>query len=138
VADLRLAAGVSADFPRVVFVHMGTVEEGDAFFERYHPRACAVADPERRLFDAFEVERGRLGQLLGPRVLARGAAALARGHGVGKPVGDVKRMPALFLVHDGAVAWRQVFRHAGDKPDLEGLRAAVRALPANARKEAAA
>ena len=138
MSDLRLAAEVSADFPRTVFVHQGTVEEGEAFFERFHPAAVAIADPERKLFDAFAIQRGGLGRILGPHVLARGVGALLRGHGVGKPVGDVKRMPGLVLLDQGAVIWAQAYRHVGDRPDADGVLEVARGLVKRRGREDAA
>ena len=130
MSDLRLAAEVSADFPRTILVHPGTTEAGESFFGSRHPEAIAIADPELRLYGAFGVSRGRLGQLLGPRTLARSVGAMLRGHGVGKPAGDVKVMPGLFLVHQGEIVWRHDYRHAGERPDLEAVLRRSRSLTA--------
>jgi hypothetical protein len=121
---VRLLRGLVEEdpaYPRVVFVHQGTLEEGEAFFAKRWPAAAAVADPERRLFEAFSLGRGSLGQLLGPRVLASGLRATLRGNLSGKPVGDVRQMPGAFVVHKGRVLWSHASRHAGDQPDYRRI-----------------
>lgn len=117
VRDHRRAAESDPSFPEVLYVHQGTATEGDEFFERFAPEVSAIADPHRHLYDAFDVRRGRLGQVLGLRSLARGVAAAMKGNGVGKPVGDARVMPGLFLVRTQDVLWAHPFRHAGDHPD---------------------
>lgn len=119
---LRSARAAEAPFPRVLLVHLGDVEAGEAFFEKRWPEAVAIADPGRELYEAFGLERARLGQVLSPRVLARGVVAAFRGGGPGKPVGDVMQMPGAFLIHDGEVVWHHAARYAGDHPDLDEIR----------------
>lgn len=119
---LRSARAADAHFPRVVLVHQGDVEAGEAFFEGRWPEAVAIADPERELYAAFGLTRARLSQVLSPRVLARGVVAAFRGGGPGKVVGDVMQMPGAFLIHEERVVWHHAARHAGDHPDLEEIR----------------
>ena len=97
------------------------VAEGERFFSRFAPDARAIADPERALYAAFGLPRGRMTQLLGPAVWAAGVRAMRKGHGAGRVVGDAFQMPGAFLVEGGAVTWRHEFRHAGDLPDFEAL-----------------
>lgn len=118
---LKRIAGEDADYPPVTFVHQGSVEQGDDFFERFWPEASAIADPERRLFEAFALKRGSFRQVLGLGSLASGIRAAFRGNGVGKPVGDVRQMPGAFLIHEGRILWSHDFRHAGDHPDYRAV-----------------
>jgi hypothetical protein len=120
VQDLRGASG-DATFPSILFFFQGSPEEGARFFERFWPEARAVSDPERFFYGAFDIGRGRLGQLLGPRVLAAGLRAAFKGNRVGRPVGDPRVMPGLLLVENDHVTWRHDFEHAGDHPDFKGL-----------------
>lgn len=102
---------------------MGTDEQARALFDRYGLADVErVSDPGQDLYRAFGLRRGRFGQLFHPKVLWRGlVAALFRGHGVGRPVGDALQMPGAFLVRDGEVL--RAFRHstAADAPDYEDL-----------------
>lgn len=114
---------VEAHGVRPVFVHMGPEDEGTArLFERYGVGDVSrVSDPDKVLYRAFGLERGRLGQLLGPSVIARGLRGLFKGHGVGKPVGDTRQLPGAFVVSNGEVV--REFRHqtAADRPDYAEL-----------------
>jgi hypothetical protein len=122
VSELRAARAAADDLPRVVLVHQGTVEQGDAFLESRWPEVSAIADPGRVLYAAFGLERGRLAQVLGPRVLLRGMSAALRGNGIGKPVGDLWQMPGAFVIHRSAIVWSHVAHHVGDQPNLDQVR----------------
>ena len=76
-----------------------------------------VSDPDRRLYRAFGLDRGRGAQMLGVAVWRRGWRAW-REHGVGWPVTDVRQMPGVFLIEDGTI--RAAFRHqtSADRVDL--------------------
>jgi len=105
------------DFPRVVLVHQGTVEKGDAFLEDRWPEVPAIADPGLGHHTAFGLGEGRLAQVIGPRALLASMRALFRGHFVGKPVGNVKVMPGAFLVSGGRILWKHDYGHSGERPD---------------------
>jgi len=105
----------------VLYVHLGSVDDGDAFFEWADPQARAVADPGARLYKAFGLGRGGVKELFGPAVWACGLRAGRKGHTVGRPVGDPFRMPGFVLVEGGRVVWRHDPRHAGDHPDFRSI-----------------
>jgi hypothetical protein len=138
VSRLRKAREAESTFPRVVLVHHGTTEHGERFFRRRWPEAVAIADTEGALYDAFDVERARWSQLFGLSVLLRSLGAAVRGNGVGKPVGDVRRMPGAFLVHQGQVAWAQEPEHVGDHPNLPSVHAMSLMLAQSAAAKRAA
>lgn len=104
---------------RLVLVHMGSPAQGEALVQSYGlGGAATVSDPDKRLYAAFNLARGSLTQLFGPRVWLRGfAAGILRRHGVGALVGDGFQMPGAFLVHRGVI--RRAFRHAdaADRPE---------------------
>jgi hypothetical protein len=100
-------------------VHLGTPAQGDAFLGKRWPEARAVSDPDQALYSAFDLGRGRIGQVFGPRVLWAGFKA--RRFGVGKPVGDPLVMSGWFLLDDGRVTWRHVHAHAGEARRFDEL-----------------
>lgn len=109
---------IQAAGTRIVLVHMGPADAAAILFRRYSltdvDHAC---DPDRRLYRAAELARGRLGQLFGLKCFLRGIAATLRGHVVGRLAGDGFQMPGVLLVHRGRVL--RAFRHASaaDRPD---------------------
>lgn len=121
VADLRAVAEGDPGFPRVLFLFIGSPTEGRAFMRRYWPGARAVADPEKRIYAAFGIERGSPLQLLGPGVWAGSRRARAKGHAQGKRTGDIWMMPGCFLVDGARILWAHEYAHAADHPDFASI-----------------
>jgi hypothetical protein len=82
-----------------------------------------VSDPERRLYAAFELARGSIGQLAGLRVIGRAFASLVGGNRVGRVVGDPRQMPGAFLLWKGRIVAHHRHAHAGERPDYAALAA---------------
>jgi peroxiredoxin len=114
---------IRAEDSRLVIVHMGSEREGLELVQRFGlGEAHVIADPARRLYRAFELHRGTIGQLFGPRVLWRGfLVAILRRYGFGVPRKDVRQMPGVFLIREGKIL--REFRHqrASDRPDYVAL-----------------
>ena len=118
VAELREFAE-SHESIRVLTVFQASVDAGEKFFEKRWPGVQAIADPDRLLYAEFGLRRGSLRQFASPRVFMRAFAALARGNFVGRPIGDPRTMPGMFLIQNGTILREHVFEDAGDHPDLE-------------------
>ncbi|MDX2287047.1 MAG: SelL-related redox protein [Bacteroidia bacterium] len=83
-----------------------------------------ISDPERKLYEAFELRRGRVGQVLGWRSWLRGAmAGVLNGHGIGWLEGDGFQMPGAFLLYQGQILRAFRHAHAADRPDYLALAA---------------
>ena len=104
-----------------MFVHMGSVAQGEEFFSRQDPDAVAIADPQGRLCRGFGLKRGTWGQMFGPEVWACGLHAGRKGHAIGRPVGDPWQMPGFSLVEGEMIVWSYEARHAGDHPDFDRI-----------------
>jgi len=124
---------------RVTLVHMAGDREAHTFIARYGLADVArVSDPERQLYRAFELRRGRLGQLFGAKVWWRGLrAGLLDGHGVGALAGDGFQMPGAFVVHEGRIVRRFAHDSAADRPDYCALVSPGDGAPAAAASTAA-
>ena len=133
VKDLRQATLRDASYPPVLFFHLGTIAQGEQFFAPLWPEARAVADPDRRFYEAFGVKQGSVGQMFGPATVACGIRATLKGNFARKPIGDPWTMPGLFLVRGTEVVWQHPFANAGDHPDFALL--AQRARPVGAHDE---
>ena len=114
----RSAAG---DFPRVLLVHMGSVEEGEKFFQKHWTEAMAISDPKANLYRQFGLRRGSFRQILGLRVLLAGMRDLFKGHGVGKPAGDVKMLSGRFLIHRKRILWEDRHERISEGTDYETM-----------------
>jgi hypothetical protein len=113
-------ASIEARGVRLVLVYQ---EGSPEFFGRYGlADVDRVADPDRALYRALELKRGRLGQLFGWREWTRGfKAGVLEGHGIGLLEGDGFQMPGAFLLRDGVVlrAFKPV--HTSDQLDHDAF-----------------
>lgn len=108
---------------RIVLVHMGDSEAIGKLAEKYGlGDVDRICDPDRKLYQAFGLKRGRLWQLFGPKVFWRALpeGVLSR-HGIGRVTADSFQMPGLFLIDEAGIVRR--FRHqtAADRPDYAGI-----------------
>jgi hypothetical protein len=132
---LRSLAASHQDFPAVLFVAQGSVEAGNAFFNRYWPEARAVSDEERVLYSAFSLGRVELIQFLHPLMWWRGLKAILKGHGTGQPHGDVLQRPGMALIRHRQVLWQHRSQHPADRPSRDALPGLLRQAAADHRKQ---
>ena len=86
---------------RIVLVGLGTVEETSAFKAQFHVPFPMIADPEKQLFKAFQLKQATPKALLSVGMAMKGLAAMAKGHGIGIPKGDVRQLPGVFIIDKG-------------------------------------
>lgn len=112
----------------IAVVHMGSLLDATMLVEHYGlENVHRFSDPECVLYDAFDIERGSLLQVLGPEVWWRGlTTAFFRGHGMGPVQGDVFRMPGVFAVKDGAIVDQHPLAQSCDRPNYQEFAARVR------------
>lgn len=80
------------------------------------------ADPDRLLYQAFELRRGSIWHLFGGPIFWRGfLAAIVHRHGFGMIAGDPAQMPGAFLLHHGRIVRSYRHRYSADRPDYEQL-----------------
>jgi peroxiredoxin len=117
---------------RVVLVGMGTPAECAAFLKKFDIPFPMIADPQQALYRQFHLQRMSPLGVLSPAVAIKGLAAMVRGAGIGKPVGDVLQLPGVFIVDSGG---RIVFRHQPAGPaDHAGPDAILNALAESAAR----
>ena len=122
----------AAEFARrrvtIALITVGSPDDTDAFFrERDLPsHFLALADPEKRAYQAYGLTRASTSELFAPQVWAKGFRAALHGHFIGMPKGDPFQMPGLFLVDTaGVVRYAHRHRDAGDNPPNAELFAAL-------------
>ena len=118
---LREVAEANPAYPPILFVHQGTVEDANTYFKAFWPAARAIADPDRQLYRAFGIKRGTARELASPDVVACAVRSRIHGNRGGKPVGDPRLRPGLFLVAGDRILWQHHYRHIGDQPDFAAL-----------------
>ena len=107
---------------RIVLVGLGTVEETAAFKAQYNVPFSMVADPEKQLFKAFQLKQATPKALLSAGMAMKGLAALAKGHGIGIPKGDVRQLPGVFIIDtDGRIRFSHFAKDPADHPAADDL-----------------
>lgn len=86
---------------RVVLVGMAAPAECREFARKLDLPYPMIADPQRELYRMFHLARMSPLQAAAPGVLLKGISALARGHGIGFPQGDVLQLPGVFVIGTG-------------------------------------
>lgn len=115
-------AAIASEGTQLAFVHMARDEQIEPLLGSYGlqdvPR---VSDPDALLYRAFGLTRGTFAQLMGWRVLKRGLQSFLSGFRPGMPLGNVSRLPGVFLIHEGRIL--RTFRHEtiADRPDYENM-----------------
>lgn len=97
------------------------------------PSVECLTDTTVKSHQTFGIQRGGLGQLVSPQVIAAGVRAAQKGFVPEAATGDQTMMPANFLVDtEGIVRWLYYGKHAGDHPNLDEILGVARSLTAKA------
>lgn len=105
---------------RVVLVGMGSPPECAAFLKRFAVPFQMIADPQQALYRRFHLGRVSTLGIFSPTTAIKGLAALARGSGIGKPIGDVLQLPGVFIIDsDGRIVFTHKPAGPADYADLD-------------------
>jgi hypothetical protein len=106
----------------IALVGMGTPEEAQAFKTRFAVPFPVVADPQRELYHAFDLPRMSPLGFLSPTLALRGLAAMAEGHTMGLPQGDVRQLPGVFIIDgQGRSLSGHYARDPADHPEVDDI-----------------
>jgi hypothetical protein len=124
LADLQAQrAAIEAAGARLVIAHLEASSSAEPLLHRYGlSDVPTISDPSASVYESCGLQRGRVGQLVGPRVLWRWlTTALVDGRGAGWTGADVRRMPGAFFIERGRIV--RAFRHTttADRPDYVSL-----------------
>jgi peroxiredoxin len=124
LADIaRSRRAIEQGGTRIVLVHMGDTAAVERLLARYGLLGLdRICDPNRELYRAFGLGRGRLRQLFGLKVLWRGVVkGLLVRHGFGRSRADAFQMPGVFWIDNCVLARRYRHRTAADRPNYAEL-----------------
>lgn len=106
-------------------ITQGTPEAASLFAEEFAPGLLLLADPERKAYEAFGLEKGNLFQtFLNPKVWTAVSRSRKKGYKVEPaPAGqDAMQMSGTFIItKDGRIALPYYYDHIADHPPLELL-----------------
>jgi hypothetical protein len=117
----RNRGAIEAAGTQVAFVHMSQPEEADRWFAHYGvPDLVRISDPDRRLYQAFGLEQGKLSELIHPRVWGPWLrTAVFRGFGSSGP--NWRQLTGVFVVYRGHLLAAIRHRNSAARPDYVAL-----------------
>jgi hypothetical protein len=123
------AAGVE-----LAVIGQGTPEHAKHFEEQHDLDLKLLVDPDRKTYKAAGTKMATLGELLGPRVVAKGLRTAVSERVVqGRTVGHPAQLGGVLVVAPGgAVTWAHLADDAGDNPPNAEVLAAARAAASEA------
>ena len=117
----RMRTAIEQRGTRIVLVHMGDGKRVERAIDKYKLSLIdRISDSTQELYRAFGLELGRILQLLGPKLLWRTFAGVAR-YGIGLVSADPSQMPGVFLIEQSTIIRRFRHRTAADRPDYLAL-----------------
>jgi peroxiredoxin len=113
---------------RLVVVGQGRPEQAAHFRKAQGVDLDLLVDTKREAYRAAGTKVGTFNELLGPRVVAKGARrALASGVRQGRTVGHPAQLGGVLLVMpDGSIPYAHLSEDASDNPPNDEVLAAVR------------
>lgn len=110
---------------RLVVVMQGTPEATAEFASQYAPGLMCLADPERKAYEAYGLERANLFQtFLNPKVWSAISRSRKKGYAVEPPPAgqDAMQMSGTFIISQGGkVVLPYYYDHIADHPPLDLL-----------------
>lgn len=117
----------------IAVVMQGTPEATAAFARDFAPGLLCLADPERKAYEAYGLERGNLFQtLLNPKVWEAVSKSRKKGYQLEPPPAgqDAMLMSGIFVISkNGRIELPYYFDHIADHPPLELLLSGVLSTP---------
>ena len=124
----RQRAAITAAGVQIVVVHMQTEEEARVLFTRYGlADVLRISDPEQKLYQAFELQRGSYWQVMGPKSILRAIVSLGKGHMAAVPTADIFQLPGAFLIENGQMLNAFRAQTSSDRPDYAEIASAPKA-----------
>ena len=111
---------------QVVLVGMGTPSESAEFAEKFKVPFSIVADPQKKLYRRFELKQMSTLGFFSPSLALKGVAAIAGGHSLGLPQGDVRQLPGVFIINTaGEIVYSHFSSNPADHPEAKTIIAAL-------------
>jgi hypothetical protein len=116
---------------RLVLIGQVTPRQAAQFRRRQGLDLPVLADERRVSYKAAGAKVATMGELLGPKLVAKGALTTARtGRVQGRPIGHPAQLGGVLVIGpDGQVAWSHMSQDASDNASAEEILEAVRAVP---------
>jgi thiol-disulfide isomerase/thioredoxin len=118
-----LSAQLAERHLQLAIVHMMDEKEASSLLARYQLRnVYSFSDPDRTLYELFQVRRGSLAETVGPAVWWSGfKSTVLAGYLPGIPGKDVQQLGAALILDQGKVVASYFSKNSADLPDWNQL-----------------
>ena len=118
----------------LVLIGQLTPRHAAHFRRRQSIELPVLADSERASYRAAGAKMAKVGELIGPSVLAKGVlTSLRTGKAQTRTIGHPAQLGgSMVIAQDGRIAWSHMSKDAGDNASPEEILAAVQGLGARA------
>lgn len=126
----RARSDFEAAGANLVLIGQATPRQAAHFRRRQKIDVPVLADEKLETYRLIGARKGGLGQLLGPKVVAKGAMTTLRtGAFQGRTVGSPTQLGgALVIAPSGEIVFKQIAQDAGDNASAQELLESVRGL----------
>ena len=116
-----------------MLVAMASPVQVQAFRQRFEVTFQMICDPDQHLYREFAIERMSPLGFFSPSMVLRGIGAMAQGHTMGLPEGDVRQLPGVIIIDcGGTIQYRYTSSGPADHPSTQELVAALGAIQSTA------
>ncbi|WP_339729041.1 SelL-related redox protein [uncultured Gimesia sp.] len=118
-----LSAKIEQRNLQLAIVHMMDLEQADKLLSRYAlENVQHFSDPERKLYEVFQVRRGKLSETIGPAIWWSGfKTTILSGYLPGIPGKDIQQLGAAIILDKGNVVASHFSQNSSDLPDWDQL-----------------
>ncbi len=118
-----LSAQLAERHLQLAIVHMMDEKEATKLLSHYSlQNVFSFSDPERKLYELFQVKRGNLSETVGPAVWWSGfKTTILSGYLPGIPGKDVQQLGAALILDQGKVVTSYFSQNSADLPDWDQL-----------------
>lgn len=118
----------------IVLVGLGTTDQSERFKAEFNLKFPIICDPKGNLYEAYGLKRvGALG-LVSPLLILKGLGAMADGHAMGVPQGDVRRLSGVFIIDtQGQIRFAHRGKNPADNPETDDILRSLSALTDRAK-----
>ena len=108
---------------QLAIVHMMEPQQASQLLARYQLQDVhSFSDPERKLYELFQVKRGKLAEVAGPAIWWSGfKTTILSGHLPGIPGKDVQQLGAALILDKGQIVASHFSQNSADQPDWDQL-----------------
>lgn len=108
---------------QLAIIHMMDPEQADSLLSRYDlQEAHSFSDPQRKLYELFQVKRGNLSETIGPAIWWPGfKTTILSGHLPGIPGKDIQQLGAALILDKNRIISSYFSQNSADLPDWDQL-----------------